>query len=51
MWDCILTSASGCFIPNLIAETSTLQGQADYTTLSTIFHYGKGKVKFSLCFS
>jgi hypothetical protein len=39
MWGCVLTLASGCFILNHGSETNTSQEKADYTVVSTIFHY------------
>lgn len=34
-----LTPVSGCFTPNFRFETNTSQGKADYTFVSTFFHY------------
>jgi hypothetical protein len=39
MWDCVLTPVSGYFTPNNNSETHTAHGKADYTIVSTIFHY------------
>jgi hypothetical protein len=36
---CVLIPASGCFTPNHSSQTKTSWGKADYTIVSTIFHY------------
>jgi hypothetical protein len=38
-WGCVLTTSSGCFMPNCISETIISQGKAGYIIISTIFCY------------